>query len=259
MSRTRRFLGGVAFGYANQALVTLVGLWLTTFLLLRLGQDDYGLWLVGTRILGYLMLLDLGVVALLPREVAFATGRAGGIAEAEDLPDIVGRTARLVFWQLPLVALAAAIIWFALPAEWEPLRDPLGIVMAIFVLFFPLRVFQALLNGLQDLAFLGAVYTIAWIVGTAITVGLVIAGFGLYALAIGWGVTQLASALLWIVRAATRYRGVIPRFLPRLRGATLHDRLSRGLWVSVSQVAQVFSPLLRLTEATSTRTTASTQ
>ena len=29
MSRTRRFLGGVAFGYANQALVTLVGLWLT--------------------------------------------------------------------------------------------------------------------------------------------------------------------------------------------------------------------------------------
>ena len=77
MSRTRRFLGGVAFGYANQALVTLVGLWLTTFLLLRLGQDDYGLWLVGTRILGYLMLLDLGVVALLPREVAFATGRAG--------------------------------------------------------------------------------------------------------------------------------------------------------------------------------------
>ena len=92
MTRTRKFLGGLFFGYANQLLVTLVGLWLTSFLLIRLGQQDYGLWLVGTSILGYLMLLDLGVVALLPREAAFATGRAGGAADAEDLPQIVAHS-----------------------------------------------------------------------------------------------------------------------------------------------------------------------
>jgi O-antigen/teichoic acid export membrane protein len=240
VSRTRRFLGGVAFGYANQALVTLVGLWLTAFLLQRLGQDDYGLWLVGTRILGYLMLLDLGVVALLPREVAFATGRAGGVTGAHDLPEIVGRTARLVFWQLPLVALAAAIIWFALPAEWEPLRDPLGIVMATFVVLFPLRVFQALLNGLQDLAFLGAVHTVSWILGTALTVALVFAGLGLYALAIGWGLTQLLSAILWLVRARRRYGHALRLRFPRFAPDQLRDRLTRSGWISISQVAQVF-------------------
>ncbi len=240
MSRTRRFLGGVAFGYANQALVTLVGLWLTAFLLQRLGQDDYGLWLVGTRILGYLMLLDLGVVALLPREVAFATGRAGGVTEAEDLPDIVGRTARLVLWQLPLVALAAALVWLAVPSEWEPLRHPLGIVMAIFVAFFPLRVFQALLNGLQDLAFLGAVHTVAWILGTALTVALVFAGLGLYALAIGWGLTQLLSAILWVVRARQRFGRTLRLRFPRFAPDQLRDRLSRSGWISISQVATVF-------------------
>jgi O-antigen/teichoic acid export membrane protein len=240
VSRTRRFLGGVAFGYANQALITLVGLWLTAFLLQRLGQDDYGLWLVGTRILGYLMLLDLGVVALLPREVAFATGRAGGVTEADDLPEIVGRTARLVFWQLPLVALAAAIIWFALPAEWEPLRDPLGIVMATFVVLFPLRVFQALLNGLQDLAFLGAVHTVSWILGTALTITLVVAGLGLYALAIGWGLTQLLSAILWFVRARRRYGHALRLRFPRFAPDQLRDRLTRSGWISISQVAQVF-------------------
>ncbi len=240
MSRTRRFLGGVALGYANQALITLVGLWLTAFLLLRLGQEDYGLWLVGTRILGYLMLLDLGVVALLPRDVAFATGRAGGVAQANDLPEIMGRTARLVFWQLPLVALAALAIWLALPAEWEPLRHPLGIVMATFVVFFPLRIFQALLNGTQDLAYLGAVHTVSWIAGTAVTVALVVAGFGLYALAIGWGVTQLLSAVLWFARARRRYPHALPRRFPRMVGEQLRDRLSRSAWISVSQVAQVF-------------------
>ena len=46
MTRTRRILHGLAVGYASQVLMTVVGLWLTTFLLARLGQVDYGLWLI---------------------------------------------------------------------------------------------------------------------------------------------------------------------------------------------------------------------
>ena len=239
MTRTRRFLGGLAFGYANQALITVVGLWLTTFLLGRLGQTDYGLWLVATRILSYLMLMDLGVVALLPRETAFATGRAGGVANATDLPDIIGRAARIVVWQMPLVLLVAAIIWIALPEDWAALRDPLGVVMIIFVLSFPLRIFQAVLNGLQDLAHLGAIYTGSWIVGTAATVGLVFAGLGLYALAVGWAISQLVSALFWWRRLRRQFPGVLPTAAPKLSWSRLRDRLSRGLWISAAQVAQV--------------------
>src|SRR2546430_1995041 len=63
MSRPRRFLGGAGFGYANQVVVTLAGLWLVPFLLARTGQHDYGLWLVGTQVLAYLALMDFGVVA----------------------------------------------------------------------------------------------------------------------------------------------------------------------------------------------------
>lgn len=239
MTRTRRFLGGLTVGYANQALVTLVGLWLTAFLLARLGQSDYGLWLVGTQVLGYLLLLDLGVVALLPREAAFATGRSGGAAEAADLPEIVGRTARLVFWQMPLVALVAAIVWFALPQDWEPLRGPLGIVVIVFVIGFPMRMFQALLNGLQDLAYLGLVYTGTWIVGTAVTVLLVVEGLGLYALAIGWALAQLLSQALWLGRVKRRYPHVFPLQLSRIARDVLKDRLARSGWNSLSQISQV--------------------
>ena len=59
MTRTRRILHGLAVGYTNQVLMTVVGLWLTTFLLARLGQADYGLWLIAMQVLSYLMLMDL--------------------------------------------------------------------------------------------------------------------------------------------------------------------------------------------------------
>src|SRR5688572_15300279 len=102
MSRTKRFVSGISIGYAGQLLTTIVGLWLTPFLLFRVGQHDYGLWLVGTQLMFYLALLDLGVVALLPRETAFATGRTS-IEESAELPLIVGQTLRLLLWQMPLV------------------------------------------------------------------------------------------------------------------------------------------------------------
>ncbi len=239
VTRTRRFIGGLFFGYANQAVLTLVGLWLTAFLLRKLGQEDYGLWLVGTQIVGYLGLLDLGVVALVPREIAFATGRAQGAEHADDLGEIVGRTVRLVLWQMPAVATVGVVIWLLLPAEWATLREPLAVVIAVFVLGFPLRILQAVLSGLQDLAFVGAAHTGAWAVGTATTIGLVFAGWGLYALALGWAVTQGVSALLWFVRLRSRYPQAIPTAFERYDRATLKDRLARSGWISISQVAQV--------------------
>ena len=78
MTRTRRFLGGVTLGSLQLALATVVGLWMTPFLLGRLGSETLGVWLIAQQLLGYLMLMDLGVNAVLPRETAYAMGRAGG-------------------------------------------------------------------------------------------------------------------------------------------------------------------------------------
>ena len=239
MSRTNRFLSGIGFGYASQVLTTLVGLWLTPFLLYRIGQHDYGLWLVGTQLMFYLALLDLGVVALLPRETAFATGRARSIEEATDLPIVVGQTVRVVLWQMPLVALAAIIAWFMLPVDWEGLRHPIGLVLLVFVLMFPLRIFGAVLHGLQDLAYLGRVQIISYLVSTAFIVALVFAGWGLYALAVGWTVMQLISAGAAWYRLRTHFPTVLPRRLPELLWSTTHSRFKQGFWVSLSQIAQV--------------------
>jgi O-antigen/teichoic acid export membrane protein len=241
-SRLGRFAGGLGLGYLHTLLVLVVGLWLTPFLLRELGSHDYGLWLLTSQVLVYLALMDIGVVALVPREVAFAVGRGSGPADAapaDHVGDVVRRTVSLVVWQTPVVALVAAgAVWW-LPAEWEELRRPFAVVAAGFVVAFPLRLFAALLQGLQDLAFLGGVQLAGWMAGTATTVALAFAGFGLYALAVGWVVSQLLPAVVAWRRVATRFTSAHPRGLAWLRWGDARQQFGRGAWISVAQIAQV--------------------
>jgi O-antigen/teichoic acid export membrane protein len=232
-------LGGAGFGYANQLMVTVAGLWLTPLLLARTGQHDYGLWLVGTQVLAYLMLMDFGVVALLPRETAYAAGRAAAGGTGGELPRLVGQTARLVLWQTPLVAAAAFALWAVMPAEWEPLRLPLCVILVSLVLTFPLRICGAVLQGLQDLEFLAEAQAAVWLVSTGLTVALVFAGWGLYALAAGWVAGQLLSAAVTFWRLRRLCPEALPRRLARLPWESARARLASGFWMSVNQVAVV--------------------
>jgi O-antigen/teichoic acid export membrane protein len=226
--------------------MALVGLLVTRLVLGRLGQHDYGLWLVATQLLAYLMLLDLGIVGLLPREVAYATGRAGMGSWGPPVPDLIGQTVRIVLWQLPLVTLAAAVLWIFLPAEWQPIRRPLGIVMLAFLATFPLRIPPATLLGLQDLAFQATLQTGALLAGTATMVVLVTLDRGLEALAIGWATTQLIAGIGAFVRLRKRFPAAIPSLIPHLTWPALRERFGRSMWVGLSQVAVV---LLRATDA----------
>jgi len=235
-SRTSRFAGGLAMAVANHALMLLVGLWLTRFVLARVGQTEYGLWLVALQVMAYLALTDLGVVAVLPREAAFAAGRADA---AGALPRLVGETARLALWQTPLVALAAAAIWMALPEAWSPLRPVLAAALLAFVVTFPLRLYQGLLQGLQDLRFLGQVQLGVWVVSTLVVVGLLLGGARLSALAAGWVVTQVMPPAIYWWRLRRRYPEALPAALPPLDLDTARPHLARALWVSLNQVGQL--------------------
>ena len=100
MTRTRRVAGSVALSLMSQVVAMVVGLWLTRFILDTLGQSTLGLWLIILQALGLLALADLGVVAVLPRQTAFVTGRDGAPGA---LGELVGR-ATLVGPRVGLVA-----------------------------------------------------------------------------------------------------------------------------------------------------------
>jgi len=239
MTRTHRFLGGISLGYVSLVATTVVGLWLTPFVLGRIGSHDYGLWLITTQILGYLMLLDLGVVALAPREMAYATGRImqGG---QDDLGSTFARFRSIVGWQVIPTAIVCLLAWWAVAARWEELRWPLAAILAAFLIAFPLRLYHATLQGLQELAFIGKVQLAAWTTGTIVTISLVLAQVGLAALAAGWIVTQAIIATGCALRLRNRFAALWAAESPPPSIADARELLQRSGWVSLSQVGQVF-------------------
>jgi len=236
MARSKRFLSAVLLTYTYQALLMLVGLWLTPFLLKRIGQHDYGVWIIALQVLAYLSLVDIGVVILLPREIAYATGRAGGSTDSSELPFIFGRTLRIIFYQMPLVVMAAAGFWFWFPVPAN-VHGFIGLIIAAFTLLFPLRVFRATVEGLQDLKFMGQVTILTWVAGTVVMVALIFAGVGLYAMAIGWAATQFLNAAIFAYRIVSRYPHVLPSKRAHFSSAGAAEYFKRGMWASVSQIA----------------------
>jgi O-antigen/teichoic acid export membrane protein len=211
---------------------------LTPFLLGHLGSHDYGLWLLGAQVVFYLGLMDLGVVALIPREVASASG-LGDTERVDAIQTLVAQSVRVVLWQLPaVICVGIAIVWL-LPTEWALLRGPIGVVVVVFVAAFPFRVSIAVLQGLQDLAFVGGVQLTSWAAGTIVTVAGICAGLGLYSLAFGWVTTQVVSAAMAWFRLAHNFPEFVPARLPLLAWEAVWSQLRRGTWISVSQLAQV--------------------
>jgi O-antigen/teichoic acid export membrane protein len=92
---------------------------------------------------------------------------------------------------------------------------------------------------LQDLAYLGRTGIATYLISTATTVALVLAGWGLYALAVGWTVQQFAGAFTGWYRLHTHFPTVMPSSLPKMPWSTARTRLTQGGWVSLSQIAQV--------------------
>jgi O-antigen/teichoic acid export membrane protein len=235
--RLRRFLSGLGLGYVQTAASVLVGLWMTPYLLGHLGSHDYGLWLLGSQVLTYLALFDIGIIALVPRDVAAAVGRGGDDRSA--LPSLIGETARLVLWQVPAVAIVGALAVWLMPAEWATLRWPLALVVLTFVITFPLRLCGAVLQGVQDLTFLGVVQIASWAAGAFVTVAGAWSGWGLHALAWGWSTTQVISALVSWRRLQKAHHAIVPLRLPSLTFEAARRQLSRGAWISFNQIAQV--------------------
>lgn len=239
-SRKSAFLGGVIGGYSFQALAMCAGIWLTPTYLRILGNFEYGLWLVGLQILTFLMLADFGVLAIVPRDVAQLSGREKIGGESGELLTYVRKTKIVVAWQTLALSALSALVVISRASGSAVIRGPVAFVLIAFCFSYPLRVYSAVLTGLQDLSFLSQIRMVTWFSSIAINVFLLFLGFRLYALAAGWSVNLVGyeAAAFWRLRCLrpdlfTRSKSVEPVRV------SLKD-WTRGLWLSVGQVSQVF-------------------
>jgi O-antigen/teichoic acid export membrane protein len=237
MSRTRSFLSGALFAYIYQGSAMIIGLWLTPFYLRTLGTKDYGLWLVGLQILTFLLLMDFGIIGVVARDVGHASGLEQSEPGSDHLALLLGRTVKVVLAQTFLVALAASGVFLYRPVATVGLRGPIGLLLMVFTLSYPLRLFPAVLQGLQDLKFLGQLRLWLWALGTAFSVILLVLGARFYALACGWCFQQIGHDLGAYLRLRSLRPDLLTRQAWKKAGPIQWRWFARGFWVSVGQAA----------------------
>jgi hypothetical protein len=158
VSRIRKATVTAGFGYAQFAFAMMTGIVLVPITLHYLGTRTWGLWLASGEVLGYAAMIDLGVLGVLPWMIGEADGRRDRV-----------EIRRLVATGLFVGALAGAGyalvafgLWSVLPSALRLTPEdralvgpPLTLLITVHALGYPLRVFRAVLAGLQDALFNG--------------------------------------------------------------------------------------------------------
>jgi O-antigen/teichoic acid export membrane protein len=241
MSRSRSFLSGALLSYVYQASLMLVGLWLTPFYIRTLGVRDYGIWLVGLQVLNFLLLCDFGIIVVTPRDVAQASGMEHAELGSGEVARVVGQTLKVVLAQTAVVAVAALALFLLRPAHDAALRGPVGLILAVFVISYPLRVFPAVLQGLQEFKFLGQLRLTLWVISTVLVVVMLLFGARFYALACGWCLQQMVHDLVAFVHLRKSRPDLVSAEVWHKAGPLRWRWFARGFWVNVNQVATALS------------------
>lgn len=205
MSRTIRASLSAAFSYVQFGAALVAGLWLVPFTLGHVGTRLYGLWLASGELLAYAGLTELGVLVTLPWLIAESDGQQ----DRERMRHLVATAVSAAL--LTTVAYIAFVlgVWAFLPkvlhlapAERTLVVGPILVIAAAGCLAQPLRVFGAVLSGLQDVRFNGLLSLTNWMLGFVLTVLLLQRGYGLYALALAAAAPPVVSGLWSIARVA---------------------------------------------------------
>lgn len=206
MSRTLRASVAAGFSYVHVGISLIAGLWLVPFTLYHVGARSYGLWLASGELLAYAGLAELGMLVTLPWLIAQAEGQ-GDRARVRLLVSTGAAAASLS--ALAYVGLAI-LLWTQLPrvlqlgdVERASVQGPLLIVAVAGCISHPLRAFNAVLAGLQDVRFNGFVSLAHWLIGFVLVVSLLLQGYGLYALAIAASVPPILTGTAAVIRLRT--------------------------------------------------------
>ena len=203
MSRIQKAAVTAGFTYVQFGLAILTGIVLVPLTLHYLGARSWGLWLATGELLGYAGMADLGVLGVLPWMIAEADGRNDRAA----MRRLIGHGVWLGGGLAAVYAGVALLLWSVLPsvlrfteADRLLVGAPFAFLVAVNAIGHPFRVFRAAIGGLQDAFFNGALSIAHSILTLAITIGLLINGYGLYALAVAAGLPPFITFAASIAR-----------------------------------------------------------
>lgn len=217
----------------------VVGLWLTPFVLRHLGREAYGIFALGSDVIGWLALLDIGISAGLNVHLARRSGRI----EIDEINRYVSST---FFIQITLASLmlgTGLIIAANFPDFFDaskPVRDDAVLLMGLLVLGSSLslgvRTFSAILVAHQQIHIDNLINLGLLALRTTLIVLLLRSGLGLLSLGIASLTAVSVTSSLAIWRAYRLLPGL--RITPSLFSwRVLKDVGGVGIWFSLGALA----------------------
>jgi len=180
LSRRERTFRAALLAYVQTALALAAGFWVTRLLVHRLGEEAYALYVATTSLAGWASLADVGLLAILPWLISESSAEDGKLAR------LLGATSRAMAVCTALYAAAAFGLWAYGPGlldftaeRADAARAALALTLGVGAVAFPLRFPGAVLAGLQDVSFVGAVAIVQVLGTSALTAALLLGGYGL--------------------------------------------------------------------------------
>lgn len=237
----RKVARNAAWNWLGVAIEALTAVFLTPFLIRRLGDSAYGTWIVIGSLTGYLGVLDFGLRGSVGRFIAFHHARGDRNGVLATLNTAAATLTVLGTLGFVLAAAAAQVMprWADISPELLPdARLALLIAGANLALFFVTRIFDAVLWGFQRFDLLNLVDIPAALVRGVLSAAVVAQGYGL---------VGLACVMLGLTAGVGIAKAVLSRFVEpglrpgvrHIRAASLREMWGYGFWNFLSSVASM--------------------
>lgn len=239
MSRTSKYIAGISTGYLTTVAGIVVSLALTPFILRYLDAEAYGIFTLGTNVIMFLTLIDIGVAAGINVHLAQNVGRI-------DAEEISRYASSGFFFQLLIVfmviigGLVLSILFptfFEVPENLTVEATWMVLILASSVaLSLAVQPFSSILIAHQLVYVDNFIRLLLLFLRTAITIALISNGFGILSMAIANLAATGITAVLSVWRAyrlvnglQISYRLISPEII-RSAGST-------GIWFSIGGIA----------------------
>jgi len=213
---------------SGTAVALVVGFFLMPFVVHRIGLTEFGIWMLVSSLVGYMGLLDVGLAPTLVKKSAEHLAKD----DKEELNQTVSTIFTLYLVSGVLVGTAIFGLSFVLPQVFNIGQEDINIFKTVFwivglqtAISFPMSIWQGLLGGLQDFHIINGIAIITNLVKAAVTVFLLLSGFGLISLIwLGFGLALIG----WLVNM----------FWVRHRIPHLRIKVSRFEWARIKDLAR---------------------
>ena len=193
---SRRLVHNTFYNVLMLMVNAVVAFLLVRFLLSRLGETSYGVWVLIGSVFRYRMVLGMGFNSAVNRRIPMhlAKGDDAGISSVVSTALLFFSTVATVLALLSVLLYFKIGDWFVIEPELVPAARALMLIVGLgFAVSTPLQLTTAVLSGLQRFDVISLVSVAMIAVRTSVLVVLLLRGYGLITLGIIYSASEIVS------------------------------------------------------------------